>query len=110
MRSRVSGAQVVRRVLPAPTSLGAPAAAVPARGSVDVLTILRDQLGNVPAWFRRICPRICHCAAQAHIVAKIVDALGIGQEIIHVCLPNAKSSVDVPSIVSFLTIAHGHAS
>jgi hypothetical protein len=54
----------------------------------------------------RLRARVGDRASEADIVAHDIDAGRILEEVVHVCLTNAESSVNVPAIVSLATFGH----
>ena len=90
---------------PIPASLSWPRRPF-ARRSVDIGTVLGDQLTNMSSWFRRVRSGVGDGAAKPHVVPNEVGPLGVRQEVIDVRLANPEPAVDVSSVVSFLMIAH----
>jgi hypothetical protein len=68
-----------------------------------------DQLTNVARVIAGLGSGDSHRAAEADVIADDIDAGGILQEIVHVCLANPESSVDVSAVVSFATFGHAAA-
>jgi hypothetical protein len=83
-----------------------PILAVSARGFVDVRPVFVDQLFDVPRGLSGIHAGVGDRAAEAHVVPKVVDPAGVLEELLDVGLADAKATVNVASVVSFLVIAH----
>jgi hypothetical protein len=78
----------------------------PPRYAPDVLTVLLDQLADLAGRFRRFGAGIGHGAAETHVIADVVYALGILEDVLDVELADAIVAVQVASVVRFAMIAH----
>jgi hypothetical protein len=76
------------------------------RGASDVLAIVLDQIADVLGGFRRIRTGVSHGAAEAHVIADVVLALRILEDVFDVDLPDAEVAVQVASVVWFTMVAH----
>ena len=77
-----------------------------AGGAPDVLLVLVDQLTNVPGVTACLRTGVGYRAAEADIIANDVDAGGILEEVVYICLANPETPVDVSAIVSLATFGH----
>jgi hypothetical protein len=71
-----------------------------------ILAIVFDQMANLERVQSGLRANVGNGAAKPNVVAYEIDTVRVLEQLIDVGLPNAKASVEVATVVRFLTISH----
>jgi hypothetical protein len=78
-------------------------------GASDVRSILVDEVTDVARVDAGLRTGVGNGAAESNVIANRIDAGRILEEVVHVCLANPESSVDVSAVVSLSAFGHAAA-
>src|SRR5438067_12809213 len=79
---------------------------VAAHEVIDLVTILVDHSLDLLTARARLRPRVCHSPAKPNVVANEIDAGGVLECVLYVCLFDLEMPVDIATVVRLVAFRH----